>query len=90
MRAAARLTFRDLLDFGAIADLAADAKSIARHSRWDWFPDWIGGFRGFHAAVQDAADRLQRPLREVRDVALVGLLDTWREEKRRLAGRDER
>ena len=80
----AGLTFRDLTAAcPALAGLADDAKSIAREERWEWYPRWIGGFDDFRRTVEEAAAALGLPFPVVKAVALTGLLDVYRTEKRR-------
>ena len=68
----------------AIAGLADDARSIAVHARWDWYPRWIGESIIFRIACHRAAQRLDVDERDISPVALEGLLAVYRAEQRRL------
>lgn len=80
------MTFGDLVrSCPAIAELQADARSIAQHARWDWYEKWLPGTRIFHAAVRSASDRLTVDADVIRPVALAGLIDVYEVTKRRRA-----
>ncbi len=82
------LTFQRLLKCPAIAELKADAASIAELERWPWYERWIRGSKVFGVAVRTAALALHAPEDSIRDVALTGLLDAYFTAKRRRAKRE--
>ena len=82
------LTFHNLLKCPAIAELKADAASIAELERWPWYEHWIDDSTIFHRAVRAAALALHAPEDSIRDVALTGLLDAYFTSKRRRAKRE--
>jgi hypothetical protein len=84
------LDFADLLDFAVMRQFVADAKSIAQRERWAWYELWLPHFACFHRAVQHLARKLDREYWEVREVALGGLFDIYRDEKSRIARRRAR
>ena len=79
-----RVTWKQLLTCPEIADRAADARSVAEHERWEWYPVWIGGSEIFRLACQQAAAWLGVAPEDVRPVALTGLLASYHDAKRRL------
>jgi hypothetical protein len=72
----------------AIAELKADAASIALHEHHPWYEHWLAGSQIFARAVAAAAVALNVPAADVRDVALDGLLDTYWTARRRRAKRE--
>ncbi len=72
----------------AIAELKADAASIAQNERCQWYERWIRGSQIFLHAVADAAEIMRVPRDEIRQVVLTGLLDAYFTAKRRRAKRE--
>jgi hypothetical protein len=78
------MTFADLLTCQGFQEEADNARSFAING-CTWYPSWIATSHSLAVAISNAADRLHRPLREVRDVAAVALVDIYHAELRRQA-----
>jgi hypothetical protein len=82
------LTFSELArECPAIAELKADAASIAMLERWPWYEPWIGRSRIFATAVHQAAQQTGEDPADIRGEVLDGLLDTYAVARRRRAKR---
>ena len=83
------LTFSELVrSCPAIAELKANAQSIAQNETRQWYANWLPGSLVFIEAVRDAAKALDMDDDRIRDVALTGLLDAYFTAKRRRAKRE--
>lgn len=60
-----------------------EGRQAARNSPTDWWPAWLPTSRDFLQFVQEVAGRHGLDVDHVRGVALRGLLDTYRTERRR-------
>jgi hypothetical protein len=60
-----------------------DAKSAARHARWNWYPKWIPAFQPLRMALLCVAERHGLDVGEVRAVAVAALVDVYEGERRR-------
>ena len=69
----------------SIAELKADAASIAMNEARQWYPVWLAGSTIFAHAIDAAAEALDVPQHEIRGVVLTGLLDHYFTTKRRRA-----
>jgi hypothetical protein len=70
-----------------LAELKADAASIAKLERWPWYELWLPTSTIFLRAVAAAAERVKHGRDSVREIALTGLLDAYHTAKRRLQRR---
>ena len=80
-----RIDWRELIErCPELAELRADAASIAEQEQRPWYERWLPGSRIFREAIDRAAWRLGAPPEDVWSVALAGLVDAYRTAKERL------
>ncbi len=78
------LTFEKLLRLAPeLSTWRDDARSIARHAKWDWFPRWLPGFRDLRRDVGDLARRHDLPFDEIHRLAVAELVSIYETERRR-------
>ena len=83
------ITFHELVrTCPTIAELKADAASIAQHEAHPWYAAWVEGSKVFREALDAAAGRIGTPPAAFRDVVLTGLLDAYWTSRRRRAKRE--
>ncbi len=82
-------TWQGLLDLEpSLRHWQDDARSIAHHAAWNWFPRWLPTYHKLKRELHDVADRHGLDFQEIHYAAVVALLDVYavaraREERRR-------
>jgi len=83
------MTFQELVrTCPAIAQLKADAASIAQQERRPWYAAWLEDSTIFAMAIRAAAEKTGAPPAAIRGVVLTGLLDAYYTARRRRAKRE--